>query len=99
WESIASRIGKITGGQPDSLKSDLVNSFRGMLLKNLRGSRCKDNEIKEDGPLPDYIEASNKVLIDRPLTHDDVRASEYVGTAKLTHLLKKISSAVKLREE
>jgi hypothetical protein len=99
WEAIASRVGKLTEGEPDPHKSDISNSFRGMLLKNLRGPRCKDNEIKKNEPLPDYIEAVNKVLGDKPITFEDISTAEYVGTAKLVNIVKKSSATRKFREE
>ncbi len=98
WEGLAARVGKLTGGEPDPLKTDVKAAFRSMLLKNLRGTRCKDNEIKKDDPLPDYIEAANKIL-EKPLTIEDVTTSEVSGTAKLTHILKKSTAALKLRDE
>lgn len=99
WEGIALRIGKLTEGEPDPHKSDITNSFRGMMLKNLRGTRCKDNEIKKDEPLPDYLEAANKILGDKPITFEDISTAEYVGTAKLVNIVKKSSGARKFREE
>ena len=99
WESLASKVGKLVDGEADPLKSDLKNAFRGMLLKNLRGTRCKDNEIKKDEPLPDYIEAANKLFPEKPLTFEDISTTEFSGTAKLTHILKKSSGAKKLRDE
>ncbi len=99
WESIAAKIGKLVDGEADPLKSDLTNAFRGMLLKNLRGTRCKDNEIKKDEPLPDYIDAANKLFPEKPLTYEDVSTSDFSGTAKLTHILKKSSAAQKFRAE
>jgi len=99
WEAISARVGKLVGGEPDPLKSDLKNAFRGMLLKNLRGTRCSDNEIKKDEPLPDYVEAANKLFPEKPLTFEDVSTSEFAGTAKPTHILKKSSGAQKLRDE
>ena len=99
WESITARTGKLIEGEGDPLKGELKSAFRSMLLKNLRGTRCKDNEIKKEGPLPDYIEAVNKLFPEKPLTLEDVLASEYKGTAKLTHILQKSSSARKFREE
>lgn len=99
WEAIAATVGKLTMGEPDPQKSDLMNSFRSMLLKNLRGTRCKDNETKKGDPLPDYIEASNKVLGDKPITFEDINTAEYAGTPKLVNIAKKSSAAIKLREE
>lgn len=99
WEAITARIAKLTEGEGDPLKSDLKNAFRGMLLKNLGGTRCKDSEIKKDGPLPDYIVTANKLFPEKPFTLEDLSTTEYSGTAKLTHILQKSSSARKLREE
>jgi hypothetical protein len=76
-----------------------MNSFRGMLLKNLRGTRCKDNEIKKDEALPDYIVASNKVLREKPIILEDIITAEYVGTPTLVNITKKSSAARKFREE
>ncbi len=99
WEAVAARTGKLIAGESDPLKSDFINAFRGMVLKNLRGTRCKDNEIKKDEPLPDYIEEINKLFPEKPITFDDISSAEYSGTAKLTHILKKSSVAPRLREE
>lgn len=99
WEAITARTAKLIDGESDPLKSELKSAFRGMLLKNLRGTRCKDNEIKKDEPLPGYIEAANKLFPEKPLTFEDVSTSEFSGTAKLTHILKKSSAARKFRDE
>ncbi len=99
WESITSRVAKLIAGDADTFKSDLRTAFRGMLLKNLRGTRCKDNEIKRDEPLPDYIEAANKLFPEKPLTIEDVTTSDFSGTAKLTHILQKSTGARKLRDD
>jgi len=93
WEYFAELVGELIVGEPDPLKTELNNAFRSMLLKNLRGTRCKDNEIKKGDPLPDFIVAANKLMPDKPLTIEDVIASEYTGTAKLTHILTKSSAA------
>ena len=98
WDGITARVGKLISGETDVYKSELGRAYRDMLVKNLRGSRCKDNEMKKDGPLPDYVEAANKI-IHKPLVIEDVVASEYSGTAKLTHILKKSPTALKLRDE
>lgn len=98
WQLIAGRVGNLVGGEADPLKIEFKQAFRGMLLKNLRGTRCKDNEIKRDGPLPGYIDAANKVLSDKPLTIEDVLSSEYSGTPKLRHMLAN-SAVLKLRDE
>ncbi|CAN5388213.1 hypothetical protein BH10ACI2_BH10ACI2_19230 [soil metagenome] len=99
WEGLAGKVGKITSGEPDPLKSDLANAFRGMLVKNLRGTRCTDNEVKKAGPLPVYVEAANKLFPEKPLTIEDVSTSDLSGTAKLTHILKKSTAGRKFREE
>ncbi len=99
WDAITARTGKLVDGEGDPLKSELKTAFRGMLLKNLHGTRCTDNEIKKDGPLPDYVETANKLLAEKPLTIEDVSTSDVGGTAKLTHILKKSSAARQLREE
>lgn len=99
WGGVAARMGKLTAGDADPLKTDIVSSYRSMLLKNLRGTRCTDNEIKKDNPLPDYIENANKLWPEKPLTHDDVIASELKGTVKIVHLMAKSSSARKFGEE
>ena len=70
-----------------------------MLLRNLRGTHATDNEIKKDKPLPDYIEAANKLMPEKPLTHDDVIAFDVKGTVKIIHLMTKSSTARKLVEE
>ena len=99
WEAITARTGKLIDGESDPLKSELKSAFRGMLLKNLRGTRCKDNEIKKEEPLPDYIEAANKLFPEKAITIEDLNTTEYSGTAKLTNILKKSSAARKFREE
>lgn len=99
WGNVAARIGRLTAGDPDPLKTEIVSSYRSMLLKNLRGTRCTDNEIKKDQPLPDYIEAANKLTPEKPLTYDDVTASELKGTVKVTHIMTKSTAARKLGEE
>ncbi|HQZ96740.1 MAG TPA: hypothetical protein PLP21_10500 [Pyrinomonadaceae bacterium] len=99
WESIAARVGKLSEGEADPHKSDLMNAFRGMLLKNLRGTRCKDNEIKKDEPLPDYIEAVNKILSEKPITLEDISTAEYKGTPNLVNIIKKSTGASKFRDE
>ena len=99
WEGLAAKIGKLTAGEPDPLKSEVNIAFRSMLLKNIRGARCKDNEIKKDEPLPDYIEAANKLMPEKPLTFEDVSTTEFSGTAKLVHVLKKSTAARKFRDE
>src|SRR5205814_5121443 len=68
WESIARKVEKLVAGDADPLKGELTDAFRGMLLKNLRGTRCQDNEIKKGEPLPDYIQTANKLFPDKPLT-------------------------------
>ncbi len=99
WEAVAARTSKLIEGESDPLKLDLKNSFRSMMVKNLRGTRCKDNEINKDGPLPDYIVAANKLLPEKPLTMEDATSAEFKGTPKLTHILQKSSIAKKMREE
>lgn len=99
WGPITARTVKVVAGEADPFKGDLKNSFRGMLLKNLTGTRCKDNEIKKDEPLPAYIEAANKLFGDKPLTFDDVMASELKGTVKIEHMLTKYPNLKKLWEE
>ncbi len=99
WGNLGVKIGKLTAGDDDPLKAELINAYRSMLLKNLRGSCCTDNEIKKDQPLPEYIEAANKLVPDKPLTYEDVIASELKGTVKITHLLTKSAAARKLRDE
>lgn len=99
WEPIASVVGKMTQGEADPLKNDLKRAFRSMLLKNLTGTRCKDNEIKKDEPLPDYIEAVNNVIPDKPITYEDISTADYAGTAKLTHILQKSSISRQFRDE
>ncbi len=99
WEAIAARVGKLVAGEADPHKSDLMNAFRSMLLKNLRGTRCKDNEIKKGDPLPDYIQASNKILGDKPITFEEISTAEYAGTPKLVNIAKKSSEARKMFEE
>ncbi len=99
WSNVAARMGKLTAGDTDPLKTEIVSAYRSMLLKNLRGTRCTDNEIKKGEPLPEYIEAANKLMPEKPLTIEDVIASEIKGKFKVTHLLTKSSAARKLGEE
>ena len=94
WGNVAARVGKLTD---DALRVDIISSYRSMLLKNLRGSRCTDNEIKKGKPLPDYIEGANKLMAERPLAYEDVAASELKGTVKVKHLL--TPATTKLRDE
>jgi hypothetical protein len=98
WDAIKSRIGKLTEGEPDPLKNELKQAYRGMLAKNLRTTRCKDNEIPK-GELPDYVENANKLLGDKPLTIEDIAPTELAGTPKLTHILQKSSLTRKMKEE
>jgi hypothetical protein len=99
WDAITSKIAKLTEGEADPLKTDLKQAYRGMLVKNLRTTRCKDHEFKKEDGLPDYVLAANKLLADKPLTYEDVSPSELAGTAKVTHILQKSSFARKMREE
>lgn len=99
WEAIAFRVGKLVAGEGDPLKSGLINAFRGMLLKNLRGIRCTDNEIKKDDPLPGFVEAANKLFPDKPLAFEDISASDFGGTVKLTNIIKKSSGAQKFADD
>ena len=98
WDAITSRIVKLTEGEPDPLKNELKQAYRGMLAKNLRATRCKDNEIPK-GELPDYVQNANKLLGDNPLTIEDIAPTELASTPKLTHILQKSSLTRKLKEE
>ena len=97
WEGITARTGKLIAGESDPLKSSIRNAFRGMLIKNLSGTRCSDNAIKKDDPLPDYIEEANKLFPEKPLAIEDVVTSDVAGTAKLTHILKKSTMALRFQ--
>ena len=99
WDAISARTGKIIGGEGDPLKEELRSAYRSMLLKNLRGTRCKDNEISKEGPLPDYIDAANKLLSEKPISLEDIISAEFRGTPKLTDIRKKSSVGRKLAEE
>jgi hypothetical protein len=99
WALIIARTQKLTRGDADPLKAGLRSAYRGMLLKNVRGRRCKDNAIAEGGRLPDYIVEANALFPDNQLTLDDVRTTDIGGTVTLTHLLTKSSQAKQLREE
>ncbi len=99
WGGIAAVIGKTIAAEPDLLKSELTEAYRSMLTRNLRATRCEDNEIKKDGPLPDYVEEANKLMPDKPLTYDDVAASDLKGTVKIEHLMVKYPGLKKLRDD
>lgn len=97
--AIAARTARLTEGDVDPQKLDLKNAFRSMMMKNLTGKRCKDNEIKPNESLPDYIEAANKLFPEKPITLEDLEGAEYSGVPKVTHILQKSSMARKFRDE
>ncbi|MFT3745883.1 MAG: hypothetical protein QM785_16540 [Pyrinomonadaceae bacterium] len=99
WEGIAGRVGKVAGGEADPLKGELVNAFRSMAQKNLRSARCKDNEIKKEDSLPEYLVAINKLFPDKPLSIEDLSSTEYSGVPKVRHILQFSSIAKKQKEE
>lgn len=69
-------------------------AFRSSMIKNLRASRCVDNEIPKGDAPPIYIQALNKMFPERPLTEDELKPSELKGTAKPVDL----STSVDFRE-
>lgn len=100
WGSgLGARIGKLVAGEPDPLKTDLNIGYREFLLKNLRGTRCRDNEIKKGEPLPKFIETANQLLPQKPLAFEDVTASELNDAAKFVDVFARSASVQKLKSE
>lgn len=90
---------RTNGFESDSVLDGIVAQYREFLIKNLRGSRCKDNEISKDSPLPAYLEEANRLLAARPLSGEDVVAAELEDTGKFTDVFARSASARKLGEQ
>jgi hypothetical protein len=96
---LAANIEKLTSGEVDPLKADLVFAYRSFLVKNLQGTRCRDNEIKNDAPLPWYIESANKLFPQKPLAIEDVTTTDLDDTGKFKDLMAGSPSLKKLKDE
>jgi hypothetical protein len=92
------RIADLAAGEPDPSRAELTLAYRDFLIKNLTDTRCKENEINKD-ELPIYIEAANKLFLQKPITFDDVQSSDLGGSVKAVDLLARSSSLKKLRSD
>jgi hypothetical protein len=98
-EGLASQIAKLTASDPDPEKAELTLAYREFLLKNLSDTRCKENEIRRSDPLPQFVEAANKLFPQQPLTLDDIASTDLGGSAKVTDLALRSNSIQKLRSD
>jgi hypothetical protein len=89
---IADRIAKLTAAETEPSKADLTLAYRDLITKNLRDSRCRENEIRKEDPLPQFIEAANKLFPQNPLTYEDIAATELNGSTKAVDLLARSTS-------
>ena len=80
---LTEKIGRAYSHQDDPLNIDMRMAFRSFLLKNLRGARCLDNEIKKDIQFPPYLEVVNSVFFDKPFSYDDVVSVDAKGNPKI----------------
>jgi hypothetical protein len=100
WGSgLPKRITGLVAGEPEPGKAELSLAYRDLLVKNLTDRRCKDNEIRKDEPLPQYVAAANKLFPQKPLEFEDVQTSDLVGAVDAVDLLAKSASIRKLKSE
>jgi hypothetical protein len=99
WGDTGSKVAKLVSGENDPQKTDLNLAYREFLLKNLHGTRCKDNEIKKDEPLPKYIEAANELMPQKPLAFEDVTTSDFNEPGKFIDIKARSAGVQKLDQE
>lgn len=95
----AKKIEKLIAAESDFVKADIVSAYRESLLKNLRGARCEENEIKREDPLPSYIEAANRLFPGKPISVEDIISSEVKDGAKSVDLLATSNDTQRIRSE
>lgn len=71
-ERIGSKVYRLTTGIDDPIKSELRSAYREFLIKNLRTSRCKDNEIANEDRIPIFVKEANRMFADKPLTFENI---------------------------
>ena len=99
WGDTGAKVAKLVAGENDPQKTDLNLAYREFLLKNLHGTRCKDNEIIKNEPLPKYIESANELMPQKPLAFEDVTTSDFSETGKFVDILARSASVQKLFQE
>ncbi len=88
---------RLSAQMDDPEKLNVRTAYKGFLTKNLTGSRCQENQILKDH-LPGYIGEVNEYLPEKPLTYEDVVASDVKGTAKIVPYWRS-ANAVRLMKE
>ncbi len=98
-DRLATKVGQMVSGTADlHLKADLLSAFRGFLVKNLRSTRCKDNEISGKEKIPNYIGNANYLFPEKPLTFEDIEYSDLKGSPEIVHHWKS-TAAIRLQRE
>ncbi|HQU92756.1 MAG TPA: hypothetical protein PLK77_10690 [Pyrinomonadaceae bacterium] len=95
---LVSKEGSLTSDE-SRWAADLRLAYRDYLLKNLRGSRCKDHQLNEGENLPAFIGVANRLFPDRPITFEDLTAFEYKGEVMANDLVAMSDSLRELRQE
>lgn len=92
-------LGKIISAEPDLVRSDLSLAYRDFLLRNLRDTRCKENEIKSDDALPAFVETANKMFPEKPIAIDDIVTTDVGGPANAIDMLSRSNDLKQIRTE
>ncbi len=90
--TLGMKIKALGGAEPSDSLATIIEIYRAYLIKNLRSTRCKDNEIKAGEPLPSYILSANEILPQKPLTAEDLVTSDYADTGKFVDILARSTS-------
>ena len=81
---LGNRIARLVSGtDAPSLKADLLTAFRNFMIKNLKGTRCKENTIKPDSVVPAYVRDANFLFAEKPMTIDEIAQTESALGAKV----------------
>lgn len=95
--TLAKRMRSVASGSaPDNLLDGILSQYREFLVKNLRGSRCRDNEISKAGPIPAYIEEANRLFAQKPLSGEDLIAFDFENTGSFPDVFARSASAREL---